>query len=83
MIAFYSLIGNDVCNEFWDTEQFMTTTDQFYDNTMIWLTRLAQTLPPESHVVLVGLIDGGVLYNALASRLHPLGSLNGDLRYSH
>jgi hypothetical protein len=33
-IVFYSLIGNDVCNEFWDTEKFMTSPEVFYNNTV-------------------------------------------------
>lgn len=33
-IVFYSLIGNDVCNEFPDTEAHMTPPDVFRNNTM-------------------------------------------------
>jgi hypothetical protein len=43
------------------------------------LNYLDTQLPPESHVVLMGLIDGSVLYKAMAKRFHPLGELRGDL----
>ena len=34
-----------------------------------------------SHVVLVGLIDAGFLYDAMAERYHPLGTLNKNIKY--
>jgi hypothetical protein len=43
------------------------------------LNYLESQLPPESHVILMGLIDGSVLYQAMAKRIHPLGLLKGDL----
>ena len=52
---------------------------QFYNNTMETLSYLDTLLPPESHVILMGLIDGSVLYKAMAKRFHPLGELRGDL----
>ncbi len=36
-VVFYSLIGNDVCNEFPDTEAHMTPADVFRNNTMTTL----------------------------------------------
>lgn len=81
-IVFYSLIGNDVCNEKEDTEAKMTPVDVFYNNTLKTLNFLEDHLPPGSHVVLMGLIDGSILYDAMAHRLHPLGQLNGDVHYT-
>ena len=49
---------------------------------MTTLTFLEDHLPPESHVVLVGLIDGKILYDTMAKRLHPLGLLRKDLTYN-
>lgn len=102
-MVFYSLIGNDVCNEHADTIEHMTTPEQFYNNTLSTLRFLESKLPPGSHVILIGLIDGSIIYgmnmsikkhptqsyllgystkDAMAHRLHPLGYLNHDLRYS-
>ena len=61
-LVFYSLVGNDVCNEAEDTVRHMTTPEQMYNNTMTALNYLEANLPPNSHVVLIGLIDGSVLY---------------------
>ena len=81
-IVFYSLIGNDVCNLKKDTIPAMTTPDVFYNNTLATLQFLEEHLPPESHVVFIGLIDGRVIYEAMAQRLHPLGELKGDVRFA-
>ena len=67
-LVFYSLIGNDVCNEHADTEAYMTAPTIFYENTMKTLNYLEKNLPPGSHVVLIGLIDGSILYDAMAHR---------------
>ena len=81
-LVIYSMVGNDVCNEKDNTLDHMTSTVEFYDNVMETLTFLEATLPPNSHVVLMGLIDGAVLYKAMAQRYHPLGLLRKDLTYN-
>ncbi len=48
---------------------------------MTVLEFLEDTLPPESHVILMGLVDGSLMYNAMAKRIHPLGELRSDLTY--
>ena len=40
----------------------MTSPTEFYENVMGTLEFLETTLPPGSHVILVGLIDGAILY---------------------
>ena len=40
----------------------MTSPTEFYENVMGTLQFLETTLPPGSHVILVGLIDGAILY---------------------
>eukprot|EP00095_Tigriopus_kingsejongensis_P003537 snap_masked-scaffold106_size358372-processed-gene-1.9 protein:Tk03537 transcript:snap_masked-scaffold106_size358372-processed-gene-1.9-mRNA-1 annotation:"acyloxyacyl hydrolase-like" len=80
-IVFYSLVGNDVCNEYTDTFEHMTPAKVFRDNTIQGLRYLESQLPPNSHVVLVGLADGTVIYDAMANRFHPLGQYNEDLTY--
>ena len=42
----------------------MTSPTEFYENVMGTLQFLETTLPPGSHVILVGLIDGAILYKA-------------------
>lgn len=80
-LVFYSMVGNDVCNELHDTIIHMTTPKEFEHNVMETLNYLETTLPADSHVVLVGLIDGAVLYKAMSKRFHPLGQLRQDLTY--
>ena len=75
------MVGNDVCNEKENTIANMTKPSAFYENVKAVLTTLEVTLPPDSHVVLVGLIDGAILYKAMAKRFHPLGQLRKDLTY--
>ncbi|XP_069112303.1 acyloxyacyl hydrolase-like isoform X3 [Argopecten irradians] len=41
-----------------------------------------KTLPAGSHVFLVGLVDGHVLYDSLKDRIHPIGSLRNDVTYT-
>ena len=64
VILIYSMVGNDVCNEQTDTLNHMTTTKEFYDNLMQTLTYMESTLPPNSHVILVGLI-GNLLFRII------------------
>ena len=78
-LVIYSMVGNDVCNEKEDTVKHMTSPLEFRKNVMKTLEFLEDNLPPNSHVVLVGLIDGKVLYETMAERLHPLGLLRKDL----
>ena len=61
-LVIYSMVGNDVCNEQEDTIRHMTSPTEFYENVMGTLEFLETTLPPGSHVILVGLIDGAILY---------------------
>ena len=61
-LVFFALVGNDVCNEKADTVAHMTPPEVFYNNTLRTLRFLEERLPPGSHVVLMGLIDGSVLY---------------------
>ena len=60
--------GNDVCNEHPDTVAHMTSPSRFRLNTLAALDFLEERLSPGSHVVLVGLIDGGIIYDAMAHR---------------
>ena len=43
---------------------------------------LFRRLPTGSHVILMGLADGRVLYESLHARIHPVGQLRGDVTYA-
>jgi acyloxyacyl hydrolase len=68
----YALIGNDVCGHNHDFDH-MTTPAVFESNTLASLAYLDQTLVAGSHVILVGLVDGRVLYNTMHALQHPVG----------
>ena len=54
----------------------MTTPQEMLDNTLTSLRYLDNgVLPKGSHVFLVRLADGTLLYNYLHNRTHPLGAL--------
>jgi len=79
-ILFYSLIGNDVCTGR-EVPDDMTTPDVFYNNTLTALRFFESRLAPESHVILVGLIDAGFLWDSMANRYHPLGRYKKNIKY--
>lgn len=76
-----ALIGNDVCNGHPGMDH-MTKPDDFYIHTLETLTYVDQHVAPGSIVIGVGLVDGRVLYETLADRIHPVGSLHNDVTYS-
>lgn len=80
-LVFYSLVGNDVCNH-WHDFDHMTTPEQMRVNLQKTLDTLDKKLPKGSHVIVVGMVDGRVLYNNLHNRIHPIGKLRGDVTYS-
>ena len=79
-IVLYSLIGNDVCTGRENPED-MTTPEAFYNNTMAALQFFETRLAPDSHVILVGLIDAGFLWDSMANRYHPLGKYKKNIKY--
>lgn len=79
VLAFYALIGNDVCNGHNDTFEHMTKPDKFRDSVVEALVSLDTFLPPNSHVVLIGLVDGRVLYDTLYESQHPIGCTYPDM----
>lgn len=75
-------MGNDVCNGHPDTFKHMTTAEEMRKSAMKTLQFLDTVLPQGSFVFLVALADGGVLYDSLHDRIHPIGSLRNDVTYS-
>ena len=66
MIVFLELIGNDVCKG-------PTKPADFKKNILSLLDTLNSTLPKGSHVVMIGLVNGSLLYENLHERQHPAG----------
>mgnify|MGYP006415442841 CR=1 FL=1 len=82
VLTFYALIGNDVCNGHEDTLQHMTTPAEFKIAVNSSLTTLNDQLPPGSVVMFIGLVDGRILYDSMHNKVHPIGSLYGDVDYA-
>eukprot|EP00039_Didymoeca_costata_P019377 m.337296 g.337296 ORF g.337296 m.337296 type:complete len:579 (+) comp18097_c0_seq1:203-1939(+) len=81
LLVYYALIGNDVCNGHNDTVAHMTLPDDFRKSAIATLSFLNNTLPKGSQVVMMGLVDGRVLYEGLHNRTHPIGALRNDVTY--
>ncbi|OCT76092.1 acyloxyacyl hydrolase [Xenopus laevis] len=81
-VVFYAVIGNDVCNTHADTLRQMTTPKQMHINVMTTLENLDTLLPKGSHVVLVALAAGHLLWDTLHDKYHPIGQLNKDVTYN-
>nr|CAD7601809.1 unnamed protein product [Timema genevievae] len=80
-LVFYGMFGNDVCNRFANTTSNMTTPETFRKNVVQVLESLETILPAGSHVVLIGLVDGGLIYPIMADRLHPIGQVGNNVYY--
>eukprot|EP00730_Choanoeca_flexa_P011958 TRINITY_DN2975_c0_g1_i1.p1 TRINITY_DN2975_c0_g1~~TRINITY_DN2975_c0_g1_i1.p1 ORF type:complete len:580 (+),score=155.55 TRINITY_DN2975_c0_g1_i1:31-1740(+) len=80
VLAVYALIGNDVCNGHEDTIAHMTTPEQMRAAAQGTLLQLEQRLPKGSHVFMMGLADGSILYDTMADRIHPIGALHKDVK---
>lgn len=66
---FMELIGNDVCSKSFDG---MTTPPVFKENILKLLNYLDETVPKGSHLFILGLADGDILYDNLHDSIHPL-----------
>ncbi|EFC43184.1 predicted protein [Naegleria gruberi] len=71
VLAFYALVGNDVCAPSHSLD--FTTPEEFEANVLVTLNYLEQTLPAGSSVVFVGMAQGGFLFEFLKDQMHPLG----------
>ena len=58
----------------------MTSTELFYNNTLTALRFFETRLAPESHIILVGLIDASFLWTNMANRYHPLVRRRDEFR---
>lgn len=73
LLVFYALVGNDICSPHHSLDRF-TKPEVFYSNVVSTLEYLDTILPPNSTVVFIGLADGGILYELLRDRMHPIGA---------
>ncbi|XP_028399088.1 acyloxyacyl hydrolase-like [Dendronephthya gigantea] len=80
-LVFYSLVGNDVCNSD-PTGGGMTTVEQMRANALKTMSSFDKILPNGSHVAMIGLADGRVLFDAMHNRTHPIGKLRNDVTYA-
>lgn len=71
VLAVYSLVGNDVCNGHTNQSDPMTKPDEFKSRLDDALAHLNATLPAGSHLVLIGLLDGRMMYETMAPLVHP------------
>ncbi len=69
LIMFMELVGNDVCAKSFGS---MTSTTEFKANVLQLLNYLDSTVPAGSHLMILGLADGELLYDNLHDSLHPL-----------
>lgn len=69
LLMFMQLIGNDVCSK---SIEGMTKPAQFKQNILKLLNYLDTVVPKGSHLFILGLGDGGVLYDNLHDSIHPL-----------
>ncbi len=81
VLVILALIGNDVCNGHPGLDH-MTKPKDMYSHTMDTLDYLNQVLPSGSSVIIGGLVDGRILFEYLAHRIHPIGALNQDITYT-
>lgn len=72
MVVVLELLGNDVCDPAHSLDQ-ATPPAVFKANIYKVLRELDSRLPANSHVVILGLADGRVLYDVLHDHLHPVG----------
>ncbi|XP_023233414.1 acyloxyacyl hydrolase-like [Centruroides sculpturatus] len=77
----YDMMVNDICSVYMNSLDDLIKPEKFKKNVLKSLNFLENTLPPNSHVVLMGLVNGSFIYPTMAKHLHPLGQVNKDVTY--
>ena len=75
MIVVMELIGNDVCSGHGKT----TPPELFKEALLGRLAYLDTVLPPGSHVIMLGMVNGSLLYDYLHNETHPTGVTYRDI----
>jgi acyloxyacyl hydrolase len=70
VLAFIAYIGNDICKK---KLEDMTTPAEFRAQMLEGLAALDKKIPAGSKVMLIGLVDGRILWNTMCNLQHPLG----------
>lgn len=78
LLLFMAMIGNDVCNKQVTSK---TTPEEYHQNVLKSILELDPRLPKGTKVVLIGLVDGRILYDSMHDRIHPIGSTNNDVTF--
>lgn len=72
LLMFLELVGNDVCRNAVGFEG-MTTADQFRVQILQILDQIDKIAPPGSHLVVLGVVNGSLIYESVKDRIHPSG----------
>eukprot|EP01113_Clastostelium_recurvatum_P016099 TRINITY_DN19144_c0_g1_i1.p1 TRINITY_DN19144_c0_g1~~TRINITY_DN19144_c0_g1_i1.p1 ORF type:complete len:554 (+),score=143.51 TRINITY_DN19144_c0_g1_i1:31-1662(+) len=72
VLMIYESVGNDVCNPHHTLDR-MTTVEDFRTDVVETMQWLDTVLPAGSHVVMIGVVDGRILWDTLHNRTHPVG----------
>jgi len=72
VLAFLELIANDICDHR-PTFDAMTTPEQFKTNMLAILDYLDTRLPPGSHLTVIGLVNGSMVFEGVKDKMHPIG----------
>lgn len=76
VLAFVAYIGNDICKK---KLEDMTNPEEYRQQILDGLEALNNKIPAGSKVVLIGLVDGRILWNTMHDKPHPLGLTYGEL----
>ncbi len=80
LLLFMAMIGNDVCSS---RTTPRTTPEEYHDNVMATILDLDPNVPKGTKMVLIGLVDGRILYESMHNKVHPIGSTNQDVTYGN
>jgi acyloxyacyl hydrolase len=72
LLMFLELVGNDVCSAH-PTFDTMTTPENFRTSIIELLDNLDKVVPPGSHLVALGVVNGSMIYEGVKNRTHPSG----------
>ena len=72
LLMFLELVGNDVC---WAQNNFdaYTTPDVFRAKIIEILDHLDTVVPIGSHLVILGLVNGSLIFEGVTGKTHPIG----------
>jgi len=72
LLIFLELIGNDVCSGHEDFDHF-TQPDEFKNKIIEILDHLDTVVPAGSHLMVLGLVNGSLIYQGVKDKIHPIG----------